>query len=71
MHSLLKQQIASAVEHPMPQLIGEPPGRIAPLDELVNTSEFEAMAMRKLDSPTGAQVASGSRTAEGLASPGS
>jgi 4-hydroxymandelate oxidase len=45
----------------MPQLSGEPPGRIAPLDELVNAMEFEAMAQRKLDSATYAMVASGSR----------
>jgi 4-hydroxymandelate oxidase len=47
----------------MPQLIGEPPGRIAPFQELVNSSEFEAMAQRKLDSLTYALVASGSRRA--------
>jgi 4-hydroxymandelate oxidase len=45
----------------MPQLTGEPPGRIAPLDELVNALEFEAMAQRKLDSLTYALVASGTR----------
>jgi isopentenyl diphosphate isomerase/L-lactate dehydrogenase-like FMN-dependent dehydrogenase len=31
-----------------PQLQGEPPGRIAPVGELVNTLEFEPMAQRKL-----------------------
>jgi len=35
-----------------PRLKGEPPGRIAPHNELVNTFEFEAMAERKLDSAT-------------------
>jgi len=45
------------------QLIGEPPGRIAPADELVNSFEFEAMAKRKLDSITFAQVAAGERRA--------
>ena len=30
------------------QLIGEPPGRITPLDEFVNTLEVELMAQRKL-----------------------
>ena len=30
------------------KLIGEAPGRIAPVDELVNTLEFEPMAERKL-----------------------
>lgn len=33
-----------------PKLRGEPPGRIAPADELVNTHEFEPMARRKLAS---------------------
>ena len=44
--------------HPM---MGEPPGRIAPSDELVNAFEFEAMAQRRLDSVTYALVAGGSR----------
>ena len=34
-------------DHP-PQLIGEPPGRIAPREDLVNVLEFENMAQRKL-----------------------
>ncbi len=46
-----------------PTLIGEPPGRIAPRDELVNTFEFEAMAQRKLDSATFAAIAGGDRAA--------
>ena len=33
-----------------PRSVGEPPGRIAPLDELLNTFEIEAMAERKLSS---------------------
>ena len=45
----------------MPQLTGEPPGRIAPLDELVSAFEFEAMAKRKLDSLTYALVQGASR----------
>ena len=38
---------------------GEPPGRIPPVGELVNTLEMEAMARRKLDSLTFAAVAKG------------
>ncbi|MDE3196603.1 MAG: alpha-hydroxy-acid oxidizing protein, partial [Acidobacteriota bacterium] len=45
------------------QLIGEPPGRIAPAAELVNTLEFEAMARRKLDSLTFAPIAGSERAA--------
>jgi 4-hydroxymandelate oxidase len=45
----------------MPQLPAEPAGRIAPLDELVNALEFEAVAQRRLDSQTYALVAAGSR----------
>jgi 4-hydroxymandelate oxidase len=47
----------------MPQLKGEDPGRIAPLEDLVNTSEFEAMARRKLDSQTFGLIAGGDRKA--------
>ncbi len=47
----------------MPQLIGEPPGRIAPVEELVNTLEFEGMAKRKLDSLSFALIAGGDRKA--------
>ena len=39
------------------QLEGEPPGRIPPPAELVNSFEFEAMAQRKLGSAAFAQVA--------------
>ena len=45
----------------MQQLIGEPPGRIAPLDETVNIFEVEAMAQRKLDSLTYAEIAGSDR----------
>ena len=38
------------------QLVGEPPGRIPPVDELVNAAEFRAIAQRKLDSLTFAGV---------------
>ncbi|MDP9171047.1 MAG: alpha-hydroxy-acid oxidizing protein [Acidobacteriota bacterium] len=47
----------------MPQLIGEPPGRITPLDELVNTSEFEDVARRRLDSLTFDLIAGADRKA--------
>lgn len=47
----------------IPKLIGEPPGRIAPREELVNTYEFEATAQRKLDSATYTTIAGGDRTA--------
>jgi isopentenyl diphosphate isomerase/L-lactate dehydrogenase-like FMN-dependent dehydrogenase len=45
----------------MPQITGEPAGRIAPVEELVNALEFEAMAQRTLDSLKYALVASGGR----------
>jgi 4-hydroxymandelate oxidase len=49
----------------MPQIIGEPPGRIAPVAELVNTLEFVPMAQRKLDAATWALIADGDRGAFG------
>ena len=52
--SLLRAQRA-------PQLRGEPPGRIAPLDELVNTHEFEPSARRKLASAVYETVAETAR----------
>lgn len=45
------------------KLIGEPPGRIAPVNELINAYEFESMAERKLDSVTFAGIAGGDRSA--------
>ena len=45
------------------QLIGEPPGRIAPASELVNAYEFEGMAQRKLGSLISAEFASSDRKA--------
>ena len=45
------------------QLTGEPPGRIPPLDELVNAQEFRAMAERRLDSLTFAEIEGGDRSA--------
>lgn len=41
------------------QLAGEPPGRIPPVDELVNAAEFRSMAQRKLDSQTFAGIEGG------------
>ena len=46
-----------------PRLAGEPPGSIPPLTELVNASEFEAVAKRKLDSLTFAEIAGSERAA--------
>ncbi len=46
-----------------PKLAGEPPGRIAPVQDLINTFEFEAMAQRKLDSFTFAEIAGSERSA--------
>jgi 4-hydroxymandelate oxidase len=45
------------------KLIGEPPGRIAPVQELVNVFELEAMAQRKLDSVAFAEIAGSERSA--------
>ena len=44
-------------------LMGEPPGRIAPLRELVNTFEFEAMAQRSLSAAAFAEIAGSDRSA--------
>ena len=43
--------------------IGEPPGRIAPARELVNTFEFEAMARRSLNAAAFAEIAGSDRNA--------
>jgi len=45
------------------QLIGEAPGRIAPVGELITPFEVEAMAQRKLDSLTFAEIAGSDRKA--------
>lgn len=44
-----------------PKLLGEAPGRIAPVGELVNAFEFEAMAERKLDNVTFREIAGSNR----------
>jgi 4-hydroxymandelate oxidase len=44
-------------------LIGEPPGRIAPVRDLVNTFEFEAMAERRLPATAFAEIAGSERDA--------
>src|SRR5215472_14617594 len=45
----------------MQQRMGEPPGRIAPVGELVNTLEIEAMAQRRLNSLTYAEISGSDR----------
>jgi 4-hydroxymandelate oxidase len=45
------------------QLIGEPAGRIAPVGELIHPLEVEAMAQRRLDSVTFAEIAGSDRRA--------
>jgi len=44
-------------------LIGEPPGRITPVRELVNAIEFEAMAQRSLSAAAFAEIAGSERDA--------
>src|ERR1700730_3554125 len=48
-------------DHP-PKLIGEPPGRIAPREDLVNVLEFENMAQRKLAPDVYTAIARGDRS---------
>jgi 4-hydroxymandelate oxidase len=56
---------ASGSTHANPQeLIGEPPGRIAPPNELVNSFEFEPMAKRVLGSTKYAELADSERRAQ-------
>jgi len=45
------------------KLIGEAPGRIPPVQELLNAAEFEAIASRKLDRLTFAEIAGSERSA--------
>jgi 4-hydroxymandelate oxidase len=45
------------------KLAGEAPGRIPPVQELINASEFEAVAERKLDALTFAEIAGSERSA--------
>jgi 4-hydroxymandelate oxidase len=45
------------------ELIGEPPGRIAPAGELANSFEFEAMAQRSLSAAAFAEIAGSRRNA--------
>jgi isopentenyl diphosphate isomerase/L-lactate dehydrogenase-like FMN-dependent dehydrogenase len=53
---LAASPLLEAADKP-PQLIGEPPGRITPVDELVNVFEAEAMAKRLLPDPLFAKIA--------------
>ena len=55
--------LLNAQETRWPRSAGEPPGRIAPLDELLNTFEIEAMAERKLSSTAFSAIAGGDRNA--------
>jgi 4-hydroxymandelate oxidase len=55
---LLKSQ-----DVPVPELIGEEPGRIAPYDDLANTFEFEPMAKRRLNPELFAAIADGDHSA--------
>jgi len=48
---------------PAQKLAGEPPGRIPPVQELLNAAEFEAVAGRKLDGLTLAEIAGSERSA--------
>ncbi len=45
------------------QLAGEPPGRIPPVEELVNADEFRAIAQRRLDSAAFAEIEGSERAA--------
>src|SRR5215472_14684468 len=45
------------------ELAGEPPGRIPPVDELVNAEEFRAIAERKLDRLAFAEIEGSDRAA--------
>lgn len=46
-----------------PRLVGEPPGRITPLEALASVPEFEPMAERKLNAETFSRIADGERGA--------
>ncbi|HYP05002.1 MAG TPA: alpha-hydroxy-acid oxidizing protein [Bryobacteraceae bacterium] len=54
---------ACAPSLPAQQLAGEPPGRIAPLSEIVNVFELQEMAKRKLPEPVYATIAGTNRAA--------
>lgn len=49
--------LLTAQDVPVPELLGEAPGRIAPYDDLANAFEFEPMAERKLNQETFAAIA--------------
>ena len=53
--------LLKAQESASPRLLGEPSGRIAPLAEVLNPWEFEAMAERKLPPALFASIAGGDR----------
>jgi len=55
--------LLNAQDVPVPELLGEEPGRIAPYDDLANAFEFEPMAQRKLNQETFAAIADGDHAA--------
>lgn len=61
---LVKADFSSAWQpSPAPKLSGEPPGRIAPVTELINTLELEPMAQRKLSGALYEEIAGSDRAA--------
>ena len=52
----------AAQQNPGPKLMGEAPGRIAPMADLVNVLEFENVAERKVSPAVYATIAGGDRT---------
>ncbi len=60
---LSRSQRLAAQESLSQKLVGEAPGRIPPVRELVNAAEFEAIARRKLDSLAFAEIAGSERAA--------
>lgn len=54
---LVASPLLKSQDIPVPELLGEGPGRIAPYDDLANAFEFEPMAQRRLNPETFAAVA--------------
>src|SRR5437868_5913123 len=61
----LQAMVAAPAVSPLAaqQLAGEPPGRIAPLAELVNVFEIQEMARRKLSEPAYGSISGTNRAA--------
>jgi 4-hydroxymandelate oxidase len=55
--------IAASRTSPAQELAGEPPGRIPPIEGLVNASEFRAVAERKLNRAAFSEIEGGDRAA--------